>query len=71
MYKGLVGKPEGNRPLGRPRLRREDDTKMDIQEECCRGMEWIEQDRDRDRSRAVVNAVMNFPGSIKCGEFLD
>ena len=55
----LVGKPEGKRPLGRPRLRWEDYIKMDRQELGCGGMDWIEQAQDRDRWRALVNEVMN------------
>jgi len=59
VYKVLVGKPEGKRPLGRPRRRWEDNIKMDLQEVGCRDMDWIELDQDRDRWRALVNAVMN------------
>jgi hypothetical protein len=55
----LVGKPEGKRPLGRPRRRWEGNIKMDLQEVGCWGMDWIERAQDRDRWRAVVNAVMN------------
>ena len=55
----LVGKPGGNRPLGRPRHRWEDNIKMDLQEVECGGMDWIGLARDRDRWRAVVNAAMN------------
>jgi hypothetical protein len=57
---GLVEKPEGKRPLGRPRCRCEDNIKMDLQEVGCRGMNWIGLDRDTDRWRALVNAIMNF-----------
>jgi hypothetical protein len=57
-YRILVGRPEGRRPLGRPRLRWEDNIKMDRQEVGW-GMDWIELAQDRDRLRAVVNAVMN------------
>jgi hypothetical protein len=55
----LVGKPEGKRPLGRPRRRWEDNIKMDLQEVGCEGMDWIELAQNRDRWRALVNAVMN------------
>jgi len=55
----LVGKPEGRRPLSRPRRRWEDNIKMDIQEVGCGGMDWIELIRNRDRWRALVNALMN------------
>ena len=59
VYRVLVGKPEGKRPLGRPRCRWEDNIKMDLQEVGCGGIEWIELSQDRDRRRALVNAVMN------------
>ena len=59
VYRVLVGKPEGRRPLGRPRRRWEDNIKMDPQEVGCGGMECIELAQDRYRWRAVVNAVMN------------
>jgi len=55
----LVGKPEGKRPLGRPRRKWEDNIKMDLQEVGCGVMDWIELAQDRDRWRALVNAVMN------------
>jgi len=54
-----VGKAEGKRPVGRPRPKWEDNIKMDLQEVGCGGMDWIELARDRDRSWALVNAVMN------------
>jgi hypothetical protein len=60
MYRVLVGKPEGKRPLERPRRRWEDNNKLDLQEVECGGMDWIDLARDRDRRRAIVNAVMNF-----------
>jgi len=66
VYRVLVGKPEGKRPLGRPRRRWEDNIKMDLQEVGCRGVEWIKLSQDRDRWRVFVNAVMNLRG-----EFLD
>jgi hypothetical protein len=55
----LVGKPEGKRPLERPRSRWEDGIKMDFKEIGWGGVEWIHLAQDRDRWRAVVNAVMN------------
>jgi len=55
VYRVLVGKPEGKRP----RRRWEDNIKIDPQEVGCGGMDWIELTQDRDRWRALVNAVMN------------
>ena len=59
MYRVLVGKPEGKRPLGRPRRRWENNIKLDFQEVGCGGMDWIDLAQHRDRWRALVNAVMN------------
>ena len=59
MHRVLVEKPEGKRPLERPRHRWEDNIKMDLQEGDVVVMEWIELPQDRDRWRAIVNAVMN------------
>jgi hypothetical protein len=70
VYGILVGKPEGKRPLGGETCRWEDNIKMDVHEIGCVGMDWIELAQDRDRLRALVNAVMNLRDSIKCGEFL-
>jgi len=54
-----VEKPEGKRPLGRPRRRWEDNIMMDLREVGCGGIDWFELAQDRDRWRALVNAVMN------------
>jgi len=59
VYRVLVGKSEGKRPLGRPRHRWEDYIKMDLQEVGCGVMDWIKLAQDRDRCRALINAVMN------------
>jgi hypothetical protein len=59
VYKVLVGKTEGKRPLGRPRRRWEDRIRMDLREICLGGVDWIRLAQDRDRWRAVVSAVMN------------
>jgi len=55
----LVGKPEGKRPLGRPRRRWEDNNKMDLQEVGSGDMDWIDLAQDRDRWWALVYTVMN------------
>jgi hypothetical protein len=60
VYKVLVGKPEGKRPLGRPRRRWEDVIRMDLRESGLGGgVDWIRLAQDRDGWRAVVSAVMN------------
>ena len=58
VYRVLVGKPEGRRPLGRPR-RRWKDIRMDLREVGCGCVNWMELAQDRDRWRALVSAVMN------------
>jgi hypothetical protein len=58
-YRILVGKPEGKRPLGRPRRRWVNSIKMDLREIGWDGMDWIDLDQDRGQWRALVNTVMN------------
>jgi hypothetical protein len=60
VYRVLVGKPEGKRPLGRPRCRWDNNIKVDLQEVGCGVMDWIELAQDRDRWWSLVNGVMNF-----------
>ena len=60
VYRILVGKPEGKRPLERPRSRWKDNIKMDLQEVGYGGTDWIELAQDRERWRPLVTAVMNF-----------
>ena len=60
MYRVLVGKPEGKRPLGRSRRSWEDNIKMDLQEVGCADLDWIELAHDMDRWRALLTTVMNF-----------
>jgi hypothetical protein len=59
VYRVLVGKPEGKRPLGRSRRRWEDNIRVDFQEVGCGGMDWIRLAQVRGRWREIVNAVMN------------
>ena len=59
VYRVLVGKPEGKKPLGRPRRRWDDNIKMNLQEVGCGCMDWIGLAQDRDRCRSLVKAVMN------------
>jgi len=66
----LVEKPEGNRPLGRPRLRWVDNIRMDLQEMGCVYMNWIGLAQDRDRCRTLVSAVMNLRAPLNAGNFL-
>jgi hypothetical protein len=60
VHRLLVGKPEGKRPLGRPRRRWEDNIEMDLQEVGGDCGNWMERAQDRDRWRTLVNTVMNF-----------
>ena len=59
VYRVLVGKPEGRRPLGRSRRRWEDNIRMHLREVGCGCVDWVELAQDRDRWRALVSAVMN------------
>ena len=59
VYRVLVGKPEGRRPMGRPRLRWVDNIMMDLQEVVCGHVDWIGLAQERDRWRTLVSAVMN------------
>jgi hypothetical protein len=60
LYRVLVGKPEGNRALGRPRCRWEDNIKMDLQKVGGGRGDWMELAQNRDRWRALVGTVRNF-----------
>jgi len=59
VYRVLVGKPEGNRLLGRPRHKWEDNIEIDLQEVRCGSMDWIDLAQDRDHWRTLVNGLMN------------
>jgi len=59
VYRVLVGKPEGRRPLGRPRHRWEDNIKMYLQEVVFGSMDWIELAQDKERWQALLNVVIN------------
>ena len=70
VYRVLVGKPEGRRPLGRPRRRWADNIRMDLQEVGCGYMDWIGLAQDRDSWRTLVSAVMNLRVPWNAGSFL-
>ena len=63
-------KPEGKRPLRRPRLRWEDNSKLDLQEVGCGGMDWIDVAQDRDRWRSLVDMVVNLWVPFNAGNYL-
>ena len=70
VYRVLLGKPEGRRPLGRPRLKWVDNIRMDLQDVECGYMDWIGLAQDRNRRRALVSAVMNLLVPWNAGNFL-
>jgi len=70
VYRVLVGKPEGKRPLGRPRRRWEDNIKMDLLEVGGFCGDWMELAQDRDRWRALVSTVMKLRVLKNAGNFL-
>ena len=70
VYRVLVGKPEGRRPLGRPRRRWVDNIRLDLQEVGCGYMDWIGLAQDRGRWRTFVSAVMNLRVPWNAGNFL-
>jgi hypothetical protein len=69
-YRILVGNPEGERPLARPRLRRVDNIKMDLREISWNGVDWIDIAQDRDKWRALVYTVLNCRVPLNAGKFL-
>jgi len=70
VYRVLVGKPEGRRPMRRPRRRWVDNIRMDLQEVRCEFMGWIGLPQDRDRWRTLVSAVMNLRVPCNAGNFM-
>jgi hypothetical protein len=66
-----VGKPEGKRPLGRPRRRWVNNIKIDLREVGLDGTDWIDLAQDRDQWRALVNTVMNLRVLSSCWEFVE
>ena len=70
VYRILMGKPEGKRPLGRTRSRWEDNIKMDLMEVGCWDVDWIELAQDRNRWRVLVKGVVNLRVPKNAGSFL-
>jgi hypothetical protein len=70
-YRVSVREPEGNRPLGRPRRRWEDNIKMDLQEVGCGGKDWIDLPQNKGQLAGTYQCGYEHPGSIKSVEFLD
>jgi hypothetical protein len=70
-YRALMGKPEGRRPLGRPRRRWEDNIKMDMREVGWGGMDWINLAQEQGQVAGSCECGYEPSGSIKCGEFLE
>jgi hypothetical protein len=70
VYRVLVVKPEGKGLLGRPRRRCEDNIKADLKDVGCGVLDWVELTKDRDRLRALVNAVINLRFPYNAGNFL-
>jgi hypothetical protein len=68
VYKSLVGKPEGKRPLRRSRLRWVDNIRIDLRVILWGGVDWIDLAQDRDKWRALVNSVMNLRGPCNAGK---
>ena len=71
VYRVLVGKPEGRRPLGRTRRRWVDNIRMDLQEVGCGYVDWIGLAQDREKVADACECGNEPSGSVKCGEFLD
>jgi hypothetical protein len=71
VHRVLVGKPEGKRPLGRPRRRWEDNIKIDLQEVGGGRGDWMELAQERDEWQTLVSTGTKFRVPYKCGEFLD
>jgi hypothetical protein len=71
VYRVSVEKPEGKRPLGRPRHREDNNIKTDLQEVKCKGMEWNDVAQNRDRLVGTCECSNEPTGSTKCREFLE